>query len=245
MIQQTIYNPFNGIVRSINADLSRLQKPTNRVGKSFPLFFLALFELDNPQSSIISSHGLDIPAQIIRAQQGDAEAVATLYRTFAQPIYRYVFYRVSTSADAEDLTAEVFVKMVEGLPSYQITGAPFEAWLYRIAAARVADFFRRTMRRPQVELPETLSTDDLLPEERVLKRQELERLRAAVRQLSEEHQSILVLRFVERKSHEEVAAILGKSVTAVKSAQHRALSQLASLLEHTGKRRHYLRGSHE
>ncbi|MBC7814045.1 MAG: hypothetical protein H7175_23025 [Burkholderiales bacterium] len=63
--------------------------------------------------------------------------------------------------------------------------------------------------------------------------------------MSEEHQSILILRFVERKSHEGVAAILDKSVTAVKSAQHRALAQLASLLEQTGKRRHYLRGSHE
>jgi RNA polymerase sigma-70 factor, ECF subfamily len=245
MIQQTLHSPFTGIVTPINAELQRLQKPINRVGTSFPLFFLALFELDNPKVSVSSTHGLDIPALIVRAQRGDSEAVGVLYQTFVQPIYRYIMYRVSTTADAEDLTAEVFVKMVEGIPTYQITGAPFEAWLYRIAAARVADFFRRTMRRPQTDLPETLSTDDPLPEERVVNRQELERLRKAVRQLSEEHQAILVLRFVERKSHEEVAVILSKSVTAVKSAQHRALSQLASLMEQNGKRRHYLRGSHE
>lgn len=245
MISQTLYNPFVGALRQLSVDLRRLYCPSRKVFMSFPLYIVALFEFDNPVDGVQPAQALDIPDLIVSAQKGNSEAVATLYQTFAQPIYRYILYRVPTVADAEDLTAEVFVKMVEGLPGYQITGAPFEAWLYRIAAARVADFFRRTMRRPQTELPETLSTEDPLPEEHILKRQELERLRAAVRQLSEEHQSILVLRFVERKSHEEVAAILEKSVTAVKSAQHRALSQLASLLEQTGKRRHYLRGSHE
>jgi len=233
MISQTWYDPFEGALRQLTADLRRLYRPKRKVLMAFPLYIVALFELDNPDDGAHPTHALDIPALIVSAQQGKSEAVAALYQTFAQPIYRYILYRVPTVSDAEDLTAEVFVKMVEGLPKYQITGAPFEAWLYRIAAARIADFFRRASRRPQTELPETLSTDDPLPEESVLNRQELERLRAAVRQLSEEHQSILILRFVERKSHEEVAAILDKSVTAVKSAQHRALSQLASLLEQT------------
>jgi RNA polymerase sigma-70 factor (ECF subfamily) len=179
---------------------------------------------------------------IERAQHGDEDAVATLYETYSEIIYRYVFYRVPTTADAEDLTAEVFLNMVKQLPRYRMTGVPFEAWLYRIAAARVADFYRHSGRRVQVELSETLGDSTPLPEEQILRQQEIDTLRSALEQLGEEHQTILFLRFRERKSHEEVARILGKTVDGVRSAQHRALSRLADLLGSEGKTRHYLRG---
>lgn len=182
---------------------------------------------------------------IQRAQGGDQDAIATLYETYAQPIYRYIVYRIPTQADAEDLTTEVFIKMVEGLPTYQITGAPFEAWLYSIARTRVAEWYRSARRHEQVELPETLYTDDPLPEEFLLQDQELATLREALQELNEEQQQVLVLRFVERKSHEEVAAIVGKSITAVKSIQHRALTRLSTLLGNDGKSRHYLRGRND
>lgn len=180
-----------------------------------------------------------------RAQQGDASAVAVLYETYVQAIYRYIAYRVATTADAEDLTAEVFLKMVEGLPRYRFTGAPFEAWLYRIAAARIVDFRRRAQRRPQVALSETMTDGVPLPEEQVQHNQEIETLRSALQQLSDEHQTILILRFIERRSHQEVADILGKSANAIKAAQHRALVQLVALLGSEEKVRHYLRGDHD
>ena len=179
---------------------------------------------------------------IERAQHGDEDAVATLYETYSEIIYRYVFYRVPTIADAEDLTAEVFLNMVKQLPRYRVTGVPFEAWLYRIAAARVADFYRHSRRRIQVELSETLGDSAPLPEEQLQRQQEIDLLRSALEELGEEHQTILFLRFRERKSHEEVARILGKTVDGVRSAQHRALSRLATLLGSEGKTRHYLRG---
>lgn len=179
---------------------------------------------------------------IRRAQQGDAEAVAELYRTHAQAVYRYIAYRVANLADAEDLTAEVFLKMVEGLPAYRFTGAPFEAWLYRIAAARIVDYRRRAARHPQAELAESLADGAPIPEEQVQQRGEFEVLREALQQLSDEHQTILILRFIENRSHKEVASILGKTVTAVKTAQYRALTQLAALLGSSQKARHYLRG---
>jgi RNA polymerase sigma-70 factor (ECF subfamily) len=187
----------------------------------------------------------DVQQLIQRAQKGDSNSVAQLYQLHAQAIYQYVLYRVPTTEDAEDLTAEVFVKMVEGLPNYRYTGAPFESWLYRIAAARIADWHRRSYRRPQTELSESLSSSDSAPEDNILQEQELETLRAALGKLSEEQQSVLVLRFIERKSHEEVAEIMAKSVTAVKTIQHRALQRLASLLGSDGKARHYLRGDHD
>lgn len=186
----------------------------------------------------------EINELIQRAQRGDQAAIAALYEAHAQKIYRYVVYRVPTVHDAEDLTAEVFVRMVEGLPTYRITEAPFEAWLYRIAAARIADWYRRHKRHPQVELTETLKTSDPQPEDNILREQEIDTLREAVQQLNEEQQSVLILRFVERRSHEETAEIMGKSVSAVKSIQHRALTRLASILGSEGKVRHYLRGGH-
>jgi RNA polymerase sigma-70 factor (ECF subfamily) len=182
---------------------------------------------------------------ILHAQQGSQAAIAQLYQMHAQQIYRYVAYRVPTQADAEDITADVFMKMIEGLRAYRLTGAPFEAWLYRIAAARIADYHRRGRRRPQTELSETLSTSDPSPEELLNEDQEVAVLRQALSGLDSDQQEILVLRFVERKSHQEVAQIVGKTVSAVKSIQHRALVQLAARLGMQGKVRHYLRGVDE
>ncbi len=179
---------------------------------------------------------------IKRAQRGEQAAISALYELHADAIYRYILYRVPTSIDAEDLTAEVFLRMIEGLPNYKITGAPFESWLYRIAAARIADFYRHRQRHPQSDLSETLSDNLSLPEDEIQQNQEIDTLRQALRQFSEDEQSLLILRFVERKSHKEVAEILGKTPNAVKAAQHRALVQLAALLGSEDKVRHYLRG---
>jgi len=179
---------------------------------------------------------------IHRAQAGDADAVAALFQHYAPAIARYVGYRVPDAALVEDLTAEVFLRMVEGLPHYTITGAPFEAWLYRIAAARVADYYRQQHRRPEEQLSESVPTGQPSPEMTVEQHEEFEALRSALSQLSDEQQTIVLLRFVERKSHEEVAAITHKSVRAIATAQHRALKRLARLLGTEKSVRHYIRG---
>jgi RNA polymerase sigma-70 factor (ECF subfamily) len=189
----------------------------------------------------VSLPPLELNRLIQLAQAGDERAFAHLYEAHIDLIYRYVAYRVPVE-DAEDLTAEVFLTMVEGLPGYQLTEAPFEAWLYRIAAARVADYHRRAKRRPEVELTDTLAESEDIPEEALLLRQESDELRRALGQLSEDYQNVLLLRFVNQLSHEEVARMLSKSVTAVKSIQHRALTQLANLIGTEKQSRHYLRG---
>jgi RNA polymerase sigma-70 factor (ECF subfamily) len=182
---------------------------------------------------------------IARACRGDREAIAALYQQHVQAIYRYIGYRVPDHAAVDDLTAEVFLRMVEGLPRFQRNGAPFEAWLYRIASARVADYYRERSRHPQEALSDIQPDSTISPEGVLQVEEEQVALRAALRQLNEEHQDILLLRFVERKSHAEVAQLLGKSVTAIKSAQHRALHRLAELMGSNGKMRHYLRGTDE
>ncbi|TVR22019.1 MAG: sigma-70 family RNA polymerase sigma factor [Anaerolineaceae bacterium] len=181
------------------------------------------------------------PEVIEKAAQGDNGAISTIYRAHVQQIYRYIAYRVGSEEDAEDLTAEVFVRMVRNIAQYQPTGAPFEAWLYRIAANCIADFYRKNKQVTQVELMDNVISDAPHPEQRLLDRQEVDELQSAIRQLQDGEQTILILRFVERKSHHEVAEILGKSISAVKNAQHRALVKLAALLG-KDKVRHYLRG---
>ncbi|MGB7339426.1 MAG: sigma-70 family RNA polymerase sigma factor [Phototrophicaceae bacterium] len=178
---------------------------------------------------------------ISRAKLGDKEAISALYERHVDQIYRYIAYRTPES-DAEDLTAEVFVRMVESLPSFVYTGAPFEAWLYRIASARVADFHRKKGRRQISSIDDDFSDDDPLPEDKMQQKQEHRELREALSNLSDDDQQILILRFVERKSHEEVAEIMGRNSAAIRTAQHRALKKLATHLDAKGKERHYLRG---
>ena len=182
---------------------------------------------------------------IERAQQGDPDAIAGLYRQYVQAITRYIAYRVSDDAVIEDLTADVFLRMVEGLPAYRVTGAPFEAWLYRIAATRIADYYRQQQRHPLEVLNEAVRSDHTSLEMTLQEREELNELREALEQLDEEQQTILILRFVERKSHQEVADIVGKSVRAIATAQHRALKRLAELLGTQKTDRHYLRGKRQ
>ncbi|MBT3202657.1 MAG: sigma-70 family RNA polymerase sigma factor [Phycisphaerales bacterium] len=188
----------------------------------------------------------DAVRQLIKqAQRGDSEAVSQLYQGYAPRIFRYIAYRVTLVTDAEDLTAEVFVRMVEGLPRYRDIGNPFDAWLFRIASARVADFHRKRGRRPVSDLSDQMADSNPLPEEQLLQQQEEEELRNALRRLNKDDQKVLILRFVERKSHQEVATIINKSISAVKSIQHRALLRLATRLGSEEKARHYLRGRNE
>ncbi|MCU0464106.1 MAG: sigma-70 family RNA polymerase sigma factor [Anaerolineae bacterium] len=184
---------------------------------------------------------MNIDSIIDQARHGQREAVSTLYEMFVERIFRYIAYRVDSDADAEDLTAEVFVKMVEGLPQYTSTGVPFEAWLYRIASARVIDYRRRSNRRPSTDLSDNLSDEGDSPEDHIQNQEEAEGMRRAFALLNGEQQQVLILRIIERKSHQEVADVMGKSVTAVKSIQHRALQVLAGQLGET-KVRHYVRG---
>ena len=95
------------------------------------------------------------PETLAAAKRLDPAAVAAVYDAFADPIYRYVSFRVRSPEDAEDLTDQVFLKMIEALPAYDDRGLPFAAWLYRIARNLVVDRYRRSA-RDAVALSESL-----------------------------------------------------------------------------------------
>ncbi len=174
--------------------------------------------------------------KLIRAaQQGDESAFGELYDAYADYIYRYISYRVNRAEVAQDLAAEVFLRMVEGLPSYEDRGLPFMSWLYRIAHARLVDYYQETKRAGETQDIETieLSSDDdldgtLMTDYRRRKVQE------ALRRLTHEQQQVIILRFLESKNLQETADILGKTVGAIKVMQFRALQALSRVLEEEG-----------
>ena len=169
---------------------------------------------------------------IERARDYNAEALTELYRRYADAIFRYVYYRVGVRAVAEDLVADVFVRAMEGLPAYRDTGSPFKAWLYRIAHARVVDYYRRQEVRRTVPLHEQLAASGKAdPGELAADRDAARRIWAALPHLTGEQQQVISLRFIAGFSTAEVADVLEKTEGAIRAIQHRALASLRRLLE--------------
>lgn len=167
---------------------------------------------------------------IRRAREYDPQALALLYRRHVGAIYRYVHLRVGREDLAEDLTADVFVKMLEGIGSFEYRGVPFAAWLFRIAHDRVVDYFRRQAGKEAVSLSGGLSAPGEGPAATTEAALARERLRQAFGRLTEEQQQVIVLKFGEGLTNAEVGRLLGKSEGAVKSLQHRALASLRRFL---------------
>lgn len=162
-----------------------------------------------------------------RACQGDAQAVGTLYARHQPAVFTYIYYRVSDQACAEDLTAEVFVRMVDRLPGYSEQGRPILAWLYTIARNLVIDHYRAADARRSLPLEERLAAGaGDRPADAAEARLAQECLARALRHLTEEQRQVILLKFVEDREIEEVAAVLGKNERAIRSLQHRALAAL-------------------
>jgi RNA polymerase sigma-70 factor (ECF subfamily) len=163
------------------------------------------------------------------AAEGNAEAFGHLYVKFLDPIYRYIFFRVSDPQEAEDLTGIVFLKAWEALPRYKHNGIPFSSWLYRIAHNVVVDYHRKKKFLP-IEHLDNYPNDDLnslLSD--VVNREQIRKLVHAISKLPEDQQQVIILRFVEGMSHKEIARIMGKNDGACRMIQHRALEALEKL----------------
>ena len=168
---------------------------------------------------------------IERAKNGDKEAVSALYESYAQAIFQYISYRVESDMIAEDLTADVFLRMVRGLPRYKYTGAPVGAWLYRVAANRIADHYRKGRHETSAPILDSYRSDTPEPFDEMARQEERTHLREALQTLSEDYQNIIILRFMKELPHAEVAEIMGKSEAAVRVLQHRGLKALADKLQ--------------
>jgi RNA polymerase sigma-70 factor, ECF subfamily len=163
-----------------------------------------------------------------RACEGDPEAFSYIYEHYVSRIYSYVFYRIGSEADAEDITSRVFYRAFGHIGNYVDKGVPFSAWLYRIAHNLIANWHRDSHRRKEVPLEDQLELPSHSdhPERALEKSQEMELLLVGIRQLSPDRQQLLILKFVEDYSNAEIGDIMGKSEGAIKSLYHRALIAL-------------------
>jgi RNA polymerase sigma-70 factor (ECF subfamily) len=176
----------------------------------------------------------DVRALVDRAKQGDREAFEELYLLHFDRIYSYLQMSVGNKHDAEDLTHQTFVKMIESIDRFEWRKVPISAWLFRIAHNLAMDHFRAGRRwQPEEEPPEP-GGEARSAEDEAFHAIGERSMFELIENLSEDQQQVLTLKFVFDFSNAEVGTILGKSEGAVKSLQHRALGSLQRQLAETG-----------
>ena len=164
---------------------------------------------------------------VARGQQGDRDALEELYLLHFDRIYSYLHVSVGNRHDAEDLTTQTFLKMLEKIGSFKWQSAPFSAWLFRIAHNLAMDHFRANRRwQPEEEVPEPPGEEEPSAELKAMQTIGRESMLKLIDRLSPEQQQVLTLKFVFNLPNAEVAAILDKTEGAIKSLQHRALVSL-------------------
>ncbi len=165
-----------------------------------------------------------------RARQGDSEALAALYDAYLPKVYRYILARVGTAHEAEDLTEEVFLKMLGAIGEFRWKSVPFSAWLFRIAHNHVVSHFRRSALRKGGALSESIVDEGMDLSKMVEERLALADVRRATAQLPEAQREVITLRFVAGLSIQETARVLGKRENNVKALQHKAVARLQRML---------------
>jgi RNA polymerase sigma-70 factor (ECF subfamily) len=168
--------------------------------------------------------------QVLRAQKGDEGAIRDLYLRYKTNVFRYLFYQIGDSLAAEDLTSEVFIRMIKGLPSFQPRGS-FQAWLYQIAHNLAIDYHRKEKANDRLPLLEDLVADGDNPPETVEHQLDNQNLQKALAQLNQAQREVLVLRFVLAMPIEQTAQAMKCSEDAVKGLQRRGLTALRQMLE--------------
>ena len=170
-------------------------------------------------------------AIVQRAVAKDQAAFAVLYDRHVVRVYRHIYYLVGDAREAEDLTAQTFLKAWEAIGRYKERGAPIAAWFLRIAHNLTVSYLRSKRDHSELDDGYVDQKRGGNPEE-VLEQSTDERsVREAVMQLKDEQRQVIMLRFVEEMGYQEVAAVIGKSVPAVRVIQHRALGNLRKIMQ--------------
>jgi len=171
----------------------------------------------------------------VRAAQADHAAFGTLYRRYLDRVYGYSFYLLGDHHDAEDATERTFLAALGAIDRYRDEGATFRSWLFRIAHNQLANTLRARSRGRTESLdgiPEPAAAED--PARLASLADDARRLRDAVALLSQDRRQVVILRFVDGLTSREIGEALGRTEGAVRVLQHRALRELAVLLERGG-----------
>ncbi len=176
---------------------------------------------------------------LLRLKKKDPEAFAQVYDLYITPIYRFIYFKVATRQDAEDLTSEVFLRIWQYITETEEAIENLRALLYRTARNLVIDFYRQKAKRDLPQDQEALNNviDDrqqslLSHIENELAMKNIERV---LRKMKDEYREVIILKFVEELTVGEIAKILDKSKGSVRVLLHRALKVSRELLNQDGK----------
>lgn len=188
----------------------------------------------SPWKTKLTVIGKDLDDILARARRLDSNALAKIHDSYYPEVYRYVRYRLDDPQACEDITSEVFLRLLDALHHQRGPTTSLRGWLMGTASNLVNDHFRRHYARTLENLEDNGEAENLndgmTPESTLDDSLKKRKVRRAIRQLTLEQQHVLALRFSEERSLDETAKILDKSVTAVKALQFRALASLRRLL---------------
>lgn len=172
----------------------------------------------------------DIPEEdrlLAQARQGNTRAIEKIYEFYFDPVYRFIRWRVNDPGLAEDLTSDVFFKFLNALQNNNAPQQSLRGWLFRVARNALYDHYRQP--EPSAELDESLPAQDDTEAE-FIRRIDSTHIQTALRGLVTDQQEVLILRFGEMLSLEDTARSMGRSVSAIKSLQFRAINALRHAL---------------
>lgn len=164
------------------------------------------------------------------AKNGDEGAFNNLYQNYITPIYRYIFWRLKDTDETEEIVQQVFLKAWQSLPRYQERGRPFLAWLYTITRNSIYDHWKRKkniiLDKPLEDVPEKYELPDNNPGRILEQKEEKEIIRKAISFLSADQQEVVVLKFLNGYSNQEISLLLSKKEEAIRQLQCRAIKSL-------------------
>lgn len=173
----------------------------------------------------------DIDELIDKAIGGDSNAFGRLYDMNIDRVYRHIYYRVSNTADAEDLTQQVFIKAWQAIGRYKKTASPFLAWLIKISHNLVIDFYRAKKPETNIDFDSVATKPETDPAHLAEAHSSQQEIRQAINKLHGDQQQVILMRFIEDFSYAEIATALGKSEGAIRVILHRGLAKLKTILD--------------
>ncbi len=167
---------------------------------------------------------------LTRARQGEQDAILRIYESYFSPIYQYIRLRVGDAPLAEDIASDVFVKMVVAFKSHNAPRQSLRGWLFKVARNEINVHYGKVKKFPTTTLEDWVPASDEDAEARFLRSLSTERARNALGMLAADQQEVLILRFGQALDLQATADIMGKSVSAIKSLQFRAVNTLRGIL---------------
>jgi RNA polymerase sigma-70 factor (ECF subfamily) len=174
------------------------------------------------------SNATQTEEDLVRAAQKDLRTFDALYQDYVKQVYRYLYSRMGSQPDAEDATAQTFLSALESFNRYRHDGH-FAAWLFAIARRKAVDHYRQTPRSQF--LPDDLPSNDPDLLQQTDHHERIRNLVTKIKDLSEEEQELIRLRFAARLGFAEIATLMGRKEDAVKKSLYRLLDRLQSQLE--------------